>query len=43
MPREIETILDLCLDEIRKGKSIEHCLDLYPEFASELEPILRLT
>jgi hypothetical protein len=43
MQRDKETILDLCLDEIRKGKSIEYCLDLYPEFASELEPLLRLT
>jgi len=42
MPRDIETILDLCLDELRKGKSIEYCLDLYPEFASELEPLLLL-
>jgi len=42
MADKLEIILDRCLDEIKKGKSIEYCLSLYPDFASELEPLLRL-
>lgn len=42
MTNKLEIILDYCLDEIKKGKSIEYCLSLYPDFASELEPLLRL-
>jgi hypothetical protein len=42
MAEKLEIILDRCLDEIKKGKSIGYCLSLYPDFASELEPLLRL-
>jgi len=37
-----DAILDQLLEEIKKGKSIEDCLRAYPEFAEELEPLLRL-
>ena len=37
-----DEILDQLLEEIKKGKSIEDCLRAYPEFAEELEPLLRL-
>jgi len=43
MSKDIETILDLCLDKLKEGKSIEYCLNLYPELAAELEPLLHLT
>ena len=43
MSEKIETILDWCIDYIREGKSIEYCLQQYPGYASELEPLLRLT
>lgn len=42
MAEKLEIILDHCLDEIKKGKSVEDCLKMYPNFASELEPLLRL-
>jgi len=42
MQRNIDDVLDLILDEIKKGKSIEDGFKMYPEFADELEPLLRL-
>ena len=42
MAERLEEILDSCLNAMRKGKSIEYCLLLYPEYAQELEPLLRL-
>ena len=42
MKLKIDEILDLLLKEMQKGKSIEDCLNEYPEFADELEPLLRL-
>jgi hypothetical protein len=42
MSRNIDDLLDLTLTEIEKGKSIEDCLKDYPEFAAELEPLLRI-
>ena len=42
MAKNLEIILDKCLDEIKRGKTIEHCLKMYPDFASELEPLIRL-
>ncbi len=42
MAKRLEEILDSCLNTIKKGKSIEYCLGLYPEYAQELEPLLRL-
>ena len=42
MSQNIDDLLDLTLTEIEKGKGIEDCLKDYPEFASELEPLLRI-
>ena len=42
MGEKFEIILDRCLDEIKGGKSVKYCLSLYPDFTSELEPLLRL-
>lgn len=38
--RELEHILDLCIDALNRGDSIEQCLARYPEYADELEPLL---
>ncbi|MGA1867380.1 MAG: DUF5667 domain-containing protein [bacterium] len=43
MSEKLETILDWCIDHLREGKSIEYCLRLYPGYASELEPLLKLS
>jgi len=37
----LNNIFDECLDRVLKGESIESCLKDYPDFASELEPLLR--
>jgi len=42
MNRDIENILDRCLDLLQEGRSIEQCLHLYPEVADDLEPLLRV-
>lgn len=42
MKPKIEEILDVLLNEVKKGKSIEDCLKDYPEYVDELEPLLRL-
>jgi hypothetical protein len=42
MGKEIEAILDWCLDEVTKGKKIEVCLEAHPQLASELRPLLLL-
>ena len=42
MEREMETILDWCLDQMRKGKKVEECLESHPQWASELRPLLLL-
>jgi len=39
---ELEKILDLCIDEIRAGDSIEACLERYPDHRGELEGLLNL-
>jgi hypothetical protein len=39
--REFENILDECLDNMLRGKSIEQCLADYPDHAAALEPMLR--
>jgi len=43
MTRKIEDILDNCLERIFKSESIEDCLKAYPERASELEPLLKVS
>jgi hypothetical protein len=42
MNRDIENIVDRCLDLLQEGRSIEQCLHLYPEVADDLEPLLRV-
>lgn len=36
----IEDILDLCLEDIKNGKTLEEVLVKYPSYAKELEPLL---
>jgi hypothetical protein len=40
MNNEFEKILDLCIDRINDGESLEKCLADYPEYAGQLEPLL---
>jgi len=42
MERNIEALLDLCIEEMKRGKSLEACLANYPEHADQLAPLLRL-
>ena len=42
MRGDFEAILDDCLSHLREGASIEACLARYPEYAVELEPLLRI-
>jgi len=42
MGQKIDDLLDKLLTEIEKGRSLKDCLKDYPEFASELEPLLQL-
>ena len=37
---ELEHILDLCIDALNRGDSIDQCLARHPEYADELEPLL---
>src|SRR3954453_15258327 len=37
-----EEILARCLDALEQGETIEHCLARYPEYATNLAPILQL-
>jgi hypothetical protein len=40
--REFDNILNECLDRVLfKGETVEQCLAGYPEYAAELEPLLR--
>jgi hypothetical protein len=38
---EFDNILDECLQRLIDGENIEACLSRYPQYASELEPLLR--
>jgi hypothetical protein len=40
--REFEDILNECLDRVLRGQTIEQCLRDYPDYASALEPMLRM-
>jgi hypothetical protein len=42
MNRGIEDVVDRCLDLMREGRTVEQCLLLYPEFAADIEPLLRV-
>ncbi len=39
--KEFDDILDECLGRLIEGEAIESCLSRYPEYAAELEPLLR--
>jgi hypothetical protein len=39
--RDFDNILDECLERVMKGQDIKKVLALYPEHATELEPLLR--
>jgi len=43
MEQNIELLLDNCIDENRKGKSVDECLANYPQYANQLKPLLQLT
>ena len=38
--KEFENILDGCLESVLRGESVEACLELYPDYAEELRPLL---
>ncbi len=42
MAQEIELILDQCIDEMRKGKSVAQTIANYPQYANQLWPLLKL-
>lgn len=41
MASDLDRILDECVDRINHGERVEDCLASYPEYAEELEPLLR--
>jgi hypothetical protein len=41
MNRQLEEIFNECVERLHQGDSIENCLLSYPEFATELETLLR--
>ncbi len=42
MNKQLKEILDSCLEEVKRGKSIEDCLKPYPQHANKLESLLRM-
>jgi hypothetical protein len=41
MNNELETVLDICVNQIKDGESnIDECLALYPDQAAQLQPLL---
>ena len=41
MSKELNVLLDTCIDRMNEGESLEVCLACYPAYAEELEPLLR--
>ena len=41
MDYRFDEILDECIDRISRGQSVEACLADYPDYAEQLEPLLR--
>ncbi|MBC8477866.1 MAG: hypothetical protein H8D49_05925, partial [Dehalococcoidia bacterium] len=40
--KEFNNILDECLERLlTSGETVEQCLERHPEYAAELEPLLR--
>ena len=42
MAKDLDRILDECVDRINQGEKLEDCLASYPEYVAELEPLLRV-
>ncbi len=42
MANKFEDILEECLERMLQGESLEQCLELYPEQAAELKPLLEV-
>ena len=42
MSKELDMILDKCIDRMNKGESLENCLHSYPEHAVELSLVLKV-
>jgi hypothetical protein len=42
MARDIELVLDQCIEELRKGKSVAETIANHPEYAGQLRPLLIL-
>ena len=42
MSKDLDMILDECIDRMNKGGSLEDCLRSYPEHAAELRPLLQV-
>ena len=40
MSNDFDKILDECIDLISSGETLESCLDKYPEYSGQLEPML---
>ena len=43
MSKDLNTLLDKCIDRMNEGESLEECLASYPEQAEELRPLLQAT
>jgi hypothetical protein len=41
MADDIKHILDVCIDRLNKGESLEACLAAYPEYANQIKPLLK--
>jgi hypothetical protein len=41
--RTFRSVLDECLDSVRRGESVEACLERYPKHAERLRPLLTLS
>src|SRR4030042_474574 len=39
--KQLNNVLNECLERLDKGESIEQCLRSYPEYEAELKPLLR--
>lgn len=42
MTDDFDTALDRCLADIMAGQSIEGCVQQYPQFVAQLEPLLKM-
>ncbi|MFC1910094.1 FecR domain-containing protein [Chloroflexota bacterium] len=43
MKNNLKNVLEICLNRIRKGEAIDKCLTDYPEYRSDLKPLLEMT